>query len=502
MELNIKKVEQMRSEEIFESLLSMIDNIFKQFGYMELPKQEYYKLVKKEICNSKKTYNGNTSYTEFIAKRIKSSLSEETRKLIHDSASSFRVIDNYVRQNFGSISSCEDAERYFEELNIFFENHEWIPNPDLLIQLINKNDNFNKMIEQIVEQYYEGITKGNAEKIFDNNLLVLTVEMYCMLKNIEIKEEKFEVEIYDESDDGIIDSFKIYLKEVGRKPLLSIEEERKLANKISKGDVQAREQFIESNLRLVISIAKYYLNRGLSFLDLIQEGNQGLIVAVDKYNVEKGYKFATYASHWIRQAITRAIADKGSNVRLPVYMYERIGKYNRTVITLKEKLNREPTINEIAMEMDLSNLQVSKLQKIENDQSIVSVNTLVGEDKDTELGNLILVAHETLEETTIYKMLQEDVKKLVENCNLTEREKEILKNIYGFNNQEPMSLSELGEIYGITRERVRQIKKKALEKIRRSKYAKDFTTYMDDPVKALENLNNFREEAYKTYKKK
>ena len=154
------------------------------------------------------------------------------------------------------------------------------------------------------------------------------------------------------------------------------------------------------------------------------------------------------------------------------------------------------------MEMNLSNLQVSKLQKIENDQSIVSVNTLVGEDKDTELGNLILVAHETLEETTIYKMLQEDVKKLVENCNLTEREKEILKNTYGFNNQEPMSLSELGEIYGITRERVRQIKKQALEKIRRSKYAKDFTTYMDDPVKALENLNNFREEAYKTYKKK
>ena len=225
-------------------------------------------------------------------------------------------------------------------------------------------------------------------------------------------------------------------------------------------------------------------------------------MAVDKYNVEKGYKFATYAIHWIRQAITRAIADKGSNVRLPIYMYEKIGKYNRTVITLKEKLNREPTINEIAMEMGLSNLQVSKLQKIEMYQSIVSVNTLVGEDKDTELGNLILVSHETLEETTIYKMLQEDVRKLVENCNLTEREKEILKYIYGFNNQEPMSLSELGEIYGITRERVRQIQKKALEKIRRSKYAKGFTTYMDDPVKALENLNNFREEAYKTYKKK
>ena len=489
MELDLKKIQKMDSKEIYDFLLPTINNIYQSSRYIGISEQDYYDLVIKEISNSKKTYNGNTQYSDFIKKKIRTSLSEQIRTLIYDSSTSFKIINDYINQKFSQISTFEDAIKYFKKLDSFFEIYNFIPNPDLLIELINKNKIFIDMAESIFKKYNLQIISGNAEKIFDNPFLIFTLETYCMLNNIKIKQEETE-EIYDVTEFETTDSEKAYLIEIGRRPLLSVQQERELAQKVAQGDSEARELFIESNLKLVVSFAKNYLNRGLSFLDLIQEGNLGLITAVDKYDVEKGYKFSTYASHWICQAITRAITDKGRNIRVSAHMYEKIRVYKKVVTNLEAKLSRQPTINEIANEMGLSISKVTKLYKLQSDT--VSINTLIGNDEDEELGNFIPASEETPEDVVIAGTLQYQVRKLFEDCNLKERETEILMLRYGFNDREPMTLEQVGKKYHLTRERVRQIEATALRKIRKSKYIKVFADYMQHSEKSLESIEEFR----------
>lgn len=489
MKLSLKKIQQMDSNEIYDSLLSTINGIYQAFEYIGLSQKDYYKLVLNEITDSKNTYNVNTVYSDFVKERIKKALSDYVGKLIYDSATSFEIINNYINQKFEENLTYEDAIKCFKKLNTFFKTYNFIPNPDLLIELITKNKIFIKMVESIFKHYNLQIISGNYEKIFNNTSLILTIETYCMLNNIEIK-QKLSEEIYDSIEFETTDSVKAYLKEIERRPLLSVQQERELAQLVAQGDSKARDLFIESNLKLVVSIARKYLNKGLSFLDLIQEGNLGLMTAVDKYDVAKGYKFSTYATHWIRQAITRAIADKGRNVRIPVHTYEKIVAYKKAVISLEAKLGRKPSINEIANEMKLSISKVTKLHKLQSDT--VSINTLIGDDKDTELENFIPASEETPEDVAIAGTLQYQVKKLFEDCNLKEREIEILMLRYGFNDREPMTLEQVGKKYKLTKERIRQIEAEALMKIRRSKHIKTLAVYMQNPEKSLESIEEFR----------
>lgn len=489
MELNLKKIQQMDTKEIYDFLLPTINSVYQSFKYIGISKQSYYELVLKEIVNSKKTYTGNTSYSDFIKKNIIKFLSEQTRTLMYDSSTSFKVINDYINQKFSEISTFEYAIEYFQKLDSFFQTYNFILTPDLLIELINKNNIFLNMIESIFNHYKLQIITGNYANIFDNTSLILTIDAYCMLNNIEIKQEET-VEIYNATEFETTDSVKTYLRGIGRRPLLSVQQERELAIKVAQGDSKARDLFIESNLRLVASIARNYLNRGLSFLDLIQEGNLGLMRAIDKYEVEKGYKFSTYATHWIRQAITRAIADKSRNVRIPVHMYEKIGDYKKAVTNLEAKLSRQPTINEIATEMGLSNTEVIRLHKLQSDT--VSINALIGDNEDTEFENFIPASEETPEDLVIAETLQYHVRNLFKDCNLREREREILMLRYGFNNGEPMTLKQIGEKYNLSQERVRQIEAEALMKIRRSKHTKTLAVYTQYPEKSLENIEEFR----------
>lgn len=272
----------------------------------------------------------------------------------------------------------------------------------------------------------------------------------------------------------INDPVRMYLKEIGRVPLLSAEDEVELAKRIEKGDEEAKRRLAEANLRLVVSIAKRYVGRGMLFLDLIQEGNMGLIKAVEKFDHTKGYKFSTYATWWIRQAITRAIADQARTIRIPVHMVETINKLIRVSRQLLQELGREPTPEEIATEMDLSTEKVREIMKIA--QEPVSLETPIGEEDDSHLGDFI-EDQEALApaDAAAYELLKEQLEDVLDT--LTEREENVLRLRFGLDDGRTRTLEEVGKVFGVTRERIRQIEAKALRKLRhpsRSKRLKDF----------------------------
>lgn len=285
-----------------------------------------------------------------------------------------------------------------------------------------------------------------------------------------------EIEVSDSGSKAIPtdDPVRMYFKEIGKVPLLTAEEEKELAIRIEQGDEEAKKKLCESNLRLVVSIARRYLNRGLSFLDLIQEGNLGLIKAVEKFDYTKGYKFSTYATWWIRQAITRSIADQARTIRIPVHMVETINKLIRISRQLLQELGREPTSEEIAKEMGISVEKVREIKKISQDP--VSLETPIGEEEDSHLGDFI--PDEDIPspvDAAAYSMLQKQLREVLDT--LSDREKKVLILRFGLDDGRPRTLEEVGKEFNVTRERIRQIEAKALRKLRhpsRSKKLKDY----------------------------
>ncbi|MGB3993826.1 MAG: RNA polymerase sigma factor RpoD [Limnochordia bacterium] len=273
---------------------------------------------------------------------------------------------------------------------------------------------------------------------------------------------------------GLDDPVRMYLKEIGRVPLLTAEEEVELAKRIEQGDQEAARKLAEANLRLVVSIAKRYVGRGMQLLDLIQEGNLGLIKAVEKFDYRKGFKFSTYATWWIRQAITRSIADQARTIRIPVHMVETINKLTRVSRNLLQELGRAPTPEEIAEEMGMPPERVREIMKIA--QEPVSLETPIGEEEDSHLGDFIEDQEATAPaEAAAFTMLQEQLEEVLES--LTPREQQVLKLRFGLEDGRGRTLEEVGQVFGVTRERIRQIEAKALRKLRhpsRSKKLKDF----------------------------
>lgn len=272
----------------------------------------------------------------------------------------------------------------------------------------------------------------------------------------------------------INDPVRMYLKEIGRVPLLSAEEEIELAKRIEKGDEDAKRRLAEANLRLVVSIAKRYVGRGMLFLDLIQEGNMGLIKAVEKFDYRKGFKFSTYATWWIRQAITRAIADQARTIRIPVHMVETINKLIRISRQLLQELGREPTPEEIGEKMGLTPEKVREIIKIA--QEPISLETPIGEEDDSHLGDFIEDQDiQAPADAAAYELLKEQLEDVLNT--LTEREENVLRLRFGLDDGRTRTLEEVGKVFGVTRERIRQIEAKALRKLRhpsRSKQLKDF----------------------------
>ena len=309
--------------------------------------------------------------------------------------------------------------------------------------------------------------------------------------NIEIISEDFSDED-DAADDGdmlviedvelpknanINDPVRMYLKEIGKISLLSQDEELKISKRVEEGDEEAKRLLAESNLRLVVSIAKRYVGRNLSFLDLIQEGNIGLMKAVDKFDASKGYKFSTYATWWIRQAITRAIADQAKTIRVPVHMVETINKLKRIQRQLTLELNREPTEEEIAKKMGTTEEKVREIFKISQDP--LSLETPIGEEDDSHLGDFLKdESSMSPEEYAINEVLKDEIEEVL--CTLTPREEEVLKLRFGLKGGTCHTLEEVGNMFGVTRERIRQIEAKALRKLRHPSRSRKLKDYLSD----------------------
>ena len=274
------------------------------------------------------------------------------------------------------------------------------------------------------------------------------------------------------------DSVRLYLREIGKIPLLTPEEEADLAQRIVKGDKKAKNKMVESNMRLVVSIAKRYGGRGLDFLDLIQEGNTGLLRAVEKFDPEKGFKFSTYATWWVRQAITRAIADQARTIRIPVHMVETINKVLRTTRKLTAELNREPTNEEIAKELDMEPEKIDYVMRIKQD--IASLDASVGregDDEDSVLGDFVEdEERDSPEDSAANQILKEQLSEII--ATLTDREQKIIRLRFGIGGGRPHTLEEVGNEFDVTRERIRQIEAKALSKLRKNKETKKLHEYL------------------------
>lgn len=321
----------------------------------------------------------------------------------------------------------------------------------------------------------------------DDTTIEQEVEPTDVLTDIEgpVLDDLDEEEIDDETlnnsqfyDDISDDSVRLYLREIGKIPLLSGEEELELAQRVVAGDKRAKDKMAEANMRLVVSIAKRYSGRGLDFLDLIQEGNTGLLRAVEKFDPDKGFKFSTYATWWIRQAITRAIADQARTIRIPVHMVETINKLLRTQRRMTQELNREPTIEELAKELEMEPDKVEYVIKIKQD--ITSLDAGVGrdgEDEDSVLADFIEDEDSVTPETSATnQLLKEQVQSVLST--LSDREQKIIKMRFGLENGKSHTLEEVGQEFAVTRERIRQIEAKALAKLRKHRDAKKLHEYL------------------------
>lgn len=484
-----KQLKLMTPNEIYVSLEVPLNKIYNSHYSYLMNKEKYKEFVLKEIEKTYKSFNLDVDYFDFLKYKLKEKSKLITTEILNNQNNCIEILNKYIDIVFKDKDSHSSNLYSFNKFNKFLLFHDFIPSYEILSNLIINNSKVGYAIKTIFDEKRKEITEGKLYDLFSNSLLVNLLEIYADINNIEIKEEEINF------DDDILhtDMFKAYMKDLLSYPLLDPIEEKNLAYILKNGDKEspeykeAKDKFINSNLRLVISIAKRYVNRGLSFMDLIQEGNLGLLKAVDRFDIDKGNRFSTYATWWIRQSIQRACADKGRNIRLPVHLIDQITKYNININSLKKKLNRDPTIEDIQEHLGYKKETIIKLEKLKNDTT--SLNQFIGDDGESELGDFISINDEGVDEVAIKKSVSSEMIKLIDGF-FDKRTVYVLKRRFGFNGEKPVTLEEIGKELNVTRERIRQIEAQAIRRIRKSPYLRNkFLAFTDNPEYLNTNVN-------------
>ena len=442
--------------------------------------------VEKAEKTEKKSKNAKEDKKEAKTSKIDKT-AEETEKSKNDENESVAKKTKNV-ENTKTLKNANKEETNKESVNDETKANnpnEKLTNKEKVDKILSKAKAKGSMTYGELASELEDVNPDEMDKVFDAfeeiGVDLLKDDFDDVEPDIDDLETIEEVDISDAalSDfDGINidDPVRMYLREIGRIQLLTYDEELELAKRIMAGDEEAKQRLAESNLRLVVSIAKKYLGRGMLFLDLIQEGNMGLIKAVEKFDYEKGYKFSTYATWWIRQAITRAIADQARTIRIPVHMVETINKLIRTSRHLLQRLGREPTPEELAKELEMPIDRVMEIQKIAQDP--VSLETPIGEEDDSHLGDFIPDDDSPApQDSAAYTLLKEQLEEVMNT--LTPREAKVLKLRFGLEDGKARTLEEVGKVFEVTRERIRQIEAKALRKLRHPSRSKKLRDYMN-----------------------
>ena len=478
----------MKSEDIFIYYENEINNIYGSNEFLNIDYDNYCNYILKIISNSKENVNSIDDYTKYIQDKIKYYINKVVNDLEKDDDKKYTLLNDYILKNYIDCTNIRDILLLFKKIDSELRRYKISVEPNILVKLINKNDIFKKLLDNVYNYYESKIKNGEFYNSFVNDLLICCIEIYCDINDIKIEQSNY---IKSDVDKNSLDTVKMYLNEIGAIKLLSKEEEYELGKRILEGDKTAQKELVEHNLRLVVEISKKYVDNGLDFLDLIQEGNFGLMRASEKFDVTKGFKFSTYATWWIRQYIQRAIAEKARNIRVPVHSQELITRYKKVYSELSVKNNKEPSLEEIAKALNVSVDSVLNVLYVLNDT--VSINTIISSDDDekTELLEFIPDNNSCFEEIND-TITNNDMVDLLKSCRLKEREIEILSLRYGLNGHEPMTLEEIGKSYNLTRERIRQIEASAMKKIRLSSKCDSFACYLDDPDASILTLKKYR----------
>lgn len=466
----------------------IIERLCQEYDFAKISFSYVNDIIKNKNAEWEDEYKSNINHNDYIYTKLKEILESKIKNVLQNHNQAIVIIQNYLNKTISNFKNYKEAYENLKKFAQFLTYYKFDLDFDNLYQILSSNKLLESSISEIVTTDIESIKITSIKDYYKDEKIGDIIEIYSTINNIEI-ESKEEINF----DDNIYisrDPLSIYLSEISKKPLLTIEEEKNLAIKVATGDLKAKKLFIESNLRLVVSVAKKYVSENNQFLDLIQEGNIGLAKAVEKFDVTKGFKFSTYARWWIKQAITRSIQDKSRSIRIPVYVHENLRKYKKVKEEIEKELGYTPSLEEFASRMQLSIDAIIELNQINSD--IKSLNSTVSEDSDVELYELISNSEYNLEDIYINRTLQDEVRNLIDECNLTLREKDIIMLRFGFNNNIQYDLGFIAQKYGLSKERIRQIEAKAIMKFRKSKKIKKLADYMSYPDKAIESIDNFR----------